>query len=241
MTRCMSQLAEKRRVRARSWFDFRCQHCNTEQIDPEPSVCTIYPESIFIQPEDAYKQGNVLVLCRQCAGLLQSNLISPLELREYAAETAPIPNGTLRRTRTEFEDRAYQDRKKYPKKQRKKARERDNHECRCCGLTASEHVDQFGHNINTHHLVPRHEFETEEDFHGLSNLLTVCAHCHNVLEKYFPDLESQVQFCLRNEGTPTRREATLFVENWLGVPADKTIYSRIMDMDGNRQATLGEV
>lgn len=64
--------------------------------------------------------------------------------------------------------------------QRRKARERDGHECRACGISEPE----LDYELHVHHVTPRRQFIDSEgnfDHEGanrLDNLITLCQSCH---------------------------------------------------------------
>jgi len=62
------------------------------------------------------------------------------------------------------------------KAQKAKARERDGHHCRKC----KEPV--IGKQAHVHHLIPERCFDTPEEAHALSNLITLCDKCHLTVE-----------------------------------------------------------
>jgi len=68
-----------------------------------------------------------------------------------------------------------------------KARERDGNKCQRCGITGQEHRSQHGQKLHVHHITPRSEFEDGDGLNyerpnRLSNLITLCARCHVVIE-----------------------------------------------------------
>jgi hypothetical protein len=67
-------------------------------------------------------------------------------------------------------------------KHRKKALERDEHQCQICGLSNEEHKEKFGRGIHVHHIIPIRIFEDPEDANGLNNLITLCQPHHNEWE-----------------------------------------------------------
>lgn len=67
--------------------------------------------------------------------------------------------------------------------QRKKAIERDNHECKFCGLTEQEHIAIHGRSLDVHHVTPLGEFEETRVANRLSNLITLCFNCHRSIEE----------------------------------------------------------
>lgn len=69
------------------------------------------------------------------------------------------------------------------KEQRKKALHRDRFMCQHCGLTNQEHVDQFGHGLNVHHIIPIQEFDEPEEANFPLNLITLCKECHATWEQ----------------------------------------------------------
>lgn len=62
--------------------------------------------------------------------------------------------------------------------QRRKARERDDYECRVCGKDKSD----IGIHPHVHHIVPVRDFEDPNDAHDLDNLITLCPKHHAMYE-----------------------------------------------------------
>ena len=62
------------------------------------------------------------------------------------------------------------------KSQKQKARERDNYFCQRCSVPVR------GKNAQVHHIVPERCFDDAEMAHALDNLITLCGHCHKVIE-----------------------------------------------------------
>lgn len=60
------------------------------------------------------------------------------------------------------------------KRQRRKARDRDNHTCQDCGITEQAH----GYKLDVHHLIPYDMFDDPEEANDLGNLITLCRPCH---------------------------------------------------------------
>jgi len=61
---------------------------------------------------------------------------------------------------------------------RRKVRKRDRYECQFCGVTDGAAKLIHGAELHVHHATRKDEFETIEDSNSLSNLLTLCAFCH---------------------------------------------------------------
>lgn len=68
-------------------------------------------------------------------------------------------------------------------KKRKEALECDEYECQRCGMGESEHQEAHGCGLHVHHKRPFRKFENKEEAHRLSNLQTLCAECHVVIER----------------------------------------------------------
>lgn len=66
------------------------------------------------------------------------------------------------------------------RKQRRKARERDDHTCQRCGITEIEH----GRALDVHHIVPFRRFGRTryKEANDLSNLICLCNVCHTFVE-----------------------------------------------------------
>ena len=69
------------------------------------------------------------------------------------------------------------------KKQRQRARERDNFECQRCATAEREHKEELGSSLHVHHIRSRRRFNSAEAAHKLENLITLCANCHGEVEK----------------------------------------------------------
>lgn len=73
------------------------------------------------------------------------------------------------------------------RKQRRRARMRDDHTCQKCGLTREESLDEHGEVLSVHHKTPIREFVTDgeldyEQANRLENLVTLCRSCHSITE-----------------------------------------------------------
>jgi 5-methylcytosine-specific restriction endonuclease McrA len=66
--------------------------------------------------------------------------------------------------------------------QRQKCLERDEYECRACGMSQAEHHEQFGTGLNVHHVIPHREFESTEAANDVGNLVAACSSCHSRYE-----------------------------------------------------------
>lgn len=66
--------------------------------------------------------------------------------------------------------------------QREERLKMDDFECKICGLSNSEHVEQFGMGLHVHHITPIREFDEPVQANDLSNLITLCLPCHNEWE-----------------------------------------------------------
>jgi hypothetical protein len=62
------------------------------------------------------------------------------------------------------------------KTQKAKARERDGHRCQRCKEAVT------GKRAHVHHLIPERCFDTPEEAHALTNLVTLCDKCHLTVE-----------------------------------------------------------
>lgn len=63
-------------------------------------------------------------------------------------------------------------------KQREKALERDEYQCRDCGMSVQEHLAEFDEDLHVHHIERFDENEPTEPQHELDNLLSLCQSCH---------------------------------------------------------------
>lgn len=63
--------------------------------------------------------------------------------------------------------------------QRQQALERDNYECRVCGLTEEQHQAAHEQSLHVHHIKPLRTFDDPEDANTLDNLVALCKGCHN--------------------------------------------------------------
>lgn len=72
-------------------------------------------------------------------------------------------------------------------KQRKLARERDNHICKYCG------TKENGRMHSVHHIIPFSEFDDYKEANKLENLITLCQPCHMYLH-YIHDINSELYY-----------------------------------------------
>lgn len=63
-------------------------------------------------------------------------------------------------------------------RQRTKTKERDGYSCRACGMSSEEHKDEYGKDLEVHHIVPYRQFDDPEKANELDNLVTACQDCH---------------------------------------------------------------
>jgi hypothetical protein len=61
---------------------------------------------------------------------------------------------------------------------RRRVLERDDYECRFCGMSDDEHREEHGRGLSAHHIIP--DGDGGED--TPANLITVCQSCHRTLE-----------------------------------------------------------
>jgi len=72
--------------------------------------------------------------------------------------------------------------------QRAKARKRDGYQCRRCGMTQAEHIEETKLRLHVHHIERKESFVNEDgefdpdEANCLDNLITLCASCHYRLE-----------------------------------------------------------
>mgnify|MGYP006273224951 FL=1 len=66
--------------------------------------------------------------------------------------------------------------------QRRKALDRDDHECQHCGLTNDEHLAQWDHGLHVHHRTKRRKFDDYREANRLENLVSLCRSCHLEIE-----------------------------------------------------------
>lgn len=69
-------------------------------------------------------------------------------------------------------------------RQRRKALERDGHQCVVCGITSEQHVDEHGQDLHVHHITPfrKYALENHERANRLENLVTLCQPHHSQWE-----------------------------------------------------------
>lgn len=67
-------------------------------------------------------------------------------------------------------------------RKREQIRERDDRECKHCGMPAAEHQKRFGENLHVHHLVPANAFKEDGRRNDARNLVTLCRLHHRTWE-----------------------------------------------------------
>lgn len=69
-----------------------------------------------------------------------------------------------------------------PRSLRQKVRARDDYCCQRCELTQKQSLEQYGCKLHVHHIVPRRQFETQEEANKMNNLTSLCPKCHGIVE-----------------------------------------------------------
>lgn len=59
---------------------------------------------------------------------------------------------------------------------------RDNYRCQECGMTDTEHREEYGASLSIHHIEPRSAFDDLEEADVLDNLVALCKPCHLEIE-----------------------------------------------------------
>ena len=71
-----------------------------------------------------------------------------------------------------------------------KARKRDSYTCQACGLVRKNNPA-----LPVHHIVPYHDFNGDYEIaNNLSNLVTLCKHCHAIIESNSKERNKSGQF-----------------------------------------------
>ncbi|MFC6863408.1 homing endonuclease associated repeat-containing protein [Halomicroarcula sp. GCM10025817] len=68
------------------------------------------------------------------------------------------------------------------RKQRRRARERDNYRCQSCLMSKQEHEQEYGCVPVVHHKTRFGDFDSYEKANELGNLITLCKRCHGLVE-----------------------------------------------------------
>lgn len=63
-------------------------------------------------------------------------------------------------------------------RQREKAIQRDEEQCRVCGMSRQKHREKYGRDIDVHHIDPIVSYDNPEDANELDNLITLCRDDH---------------------------------------------------------------
>lgn len=69
---------------------------------------------------------------------------------------------------------------------REEVRNRDNRECRSCGLSETTHLNKYGCKLHVHHIQPARQFKDPEARNAKDNLLSLCVSCHARWEQMVP-------------------------------------------------------
>lgn len=71
---------------------------------------------------------------------------------------------------------------------REQIRERDGRTCQHpgCGMTGSEHRDQFGERLHVHHIMKARQFDDPDKRNSGENLITLCRVHHDEWERLSP-------------------------------------------------------
>lgn len=71
--------------------------------------------------------------------------------------------------------------------------DRDDEECKGCGMTRDDHYKNHGRDLEIHHITPLREFDGDfEAANDINNLVTLCIQCHAKAEYHDLNVESAV-------------------------------------------------
>lgn len=76
---------------------------------------------------------------------------------------------------------------------RRQALLRDHARCQNCGMSDNEHHDEFGRQLDVHHIEPVRTFDDPSDAHELDNIVTLCRRCHGAIENDSQSTPVEVQ------------------------------------------------
>lgn len=68
------------------------------------------------------------------------------------------------------------------RKQRRRARERDGHECKVCSMDKQNHQQKYNCKPVVHHKTRFGDFDSYQVANELDNLITLCRRCHGLIE-----------------------------------------------------------
>lgn len=72
---------------------------------------------------------------------------------------------------------------------KKRAKERDDYQCRFCGITQEQHKGEYGRGLHAHHIIKDADGGADHP----RNLITVCRTCHTTLENTQADALSRIK------------------------------------------------
>jgi hypothetical protein len=133
--------------------------------------------------------------------------------------------------------------------QRTKALKRDGYKCVKCGMTTEQCAQVFGRNLDVDHIVPFHNFHSYKKANALSNLQSVCASCHKIVESR----RSMVQMLLPMQESMSRQHRPNMVgerhpraimnyakaDEARAMVADGMTYKAVGDFFGVDKSTIG--
>jgi len=64
-------------------------------------------------------------------------------------------------------------------------RARDDYECQNCGMPNAVHIDEYGEQLNVHHIKKARKFDCHQEANRDENLVSLCNSCHGKYE-YLP-------------------------------------------------------
>lgn len=142
-----------------------------------------------LNPEDhpQWTGGPIEVRCRNCGSELlrkphkavnQDNHFCDHECYgEYRAEVITGENHHSWRGGTFPYGPGWNESKK------KQVRERDDFECQTCGMTQTEHLEEYDRKLDVHHIIPARQFDEDDPSKNMmENLITLCRGCHRSWE-----------------------------------------------------------
>jgi 5-methylcytosine-specific restriction endonuclease McrA len=180
-----------------SQIHLTCQYCRKDFVRSETRIkwgrgkfCS--PECQYASMRERPKKNRVVLNCLNCGrefSLHASELKSKKGAGKYCSRSCRDSH-RIGKNNPQYINGSAQE--KYGpnwQSQKREAKRRDNFSCVDCEITEEQSIQKYGQALQVHHKKPFRLFDSYIEANDLSNLETLCCHCHRSKESLLQRIE----------------------------------------------------
>jgi 5-methylcytosine-specific restriction endonuclease McrA len=166
---------------------YTCENCGKEfnrydsQAVGDRQVCSEECQfELYTGESHEEQKQRVEVECGHCGNVVEKRLSRINRVKTAYCGKECADKGHSGEKHPNYKTGTHKDYKGKWKKQRKKARKRDDYKCQRCGVRE----DNLERQLDVHHKIPYRTFDDPVEANKLANLVSLCKRCHGVVESW---------------------------------------------------------